>query len=121
MNLGGLTAASPDAKLRRAVLHEFGHALGLVHEHQNPGRVMHWNREQVITDLSGPPYHWTAEMIEMNMFEAYKEDDTTFTRLDPQSIMMYPIPVKWTTDGFFTQLNPDLSPTDRSFIRAMYK
>lgn len=32
MNLGGLTAAGPDGELRRTVLHQFGHALGLCHD-----------------------------------------------------------------------------------------
>ena len=36
MNYGWLTPTSPDDELRRVVLHEFGHALGLIHEHQNP-------------------------------------------------------------------------------------
>ena len=37
MNYGWLDASSPDEEVQRVVSHEFGHALGLVHEHQNPG------------------------------------------------------------------------------------
>ena len=36
MNYGWLTPDSDDVELRSVVLHEFGHALGLIHEHQNP-------------------------------------------------------------------------------------
>ncbi len=36
MNYGWLTPDSDDDELQRVVLHEFGHALGLIHEHQNP-------------------------------------------------------------------------------------
>lgn len=121
MNFGWLTRQSTDDEIRRVVLHEFGHALGLVHEHQNPGGKIQWNRDQVIEDLSGPPNKWPLDVIELNMFLAYVEDETTFTRLDPNSIMMYPIPARWTLDGFSTVLNADLSPLDRQFIRQMYK
>ncbi len=31
-----LTPESSDDEIRRVVSHEFGHALGLIHEHQNP-------------------------------------------------------------------------------------
>ena len=58
MNYGWLTPDSDDDELRRVVLHEFGHALGLIHEHQNPNRPIAWNRAAVIADLSGPPNNW---------------------------------------------------------------
>ena len=33
---------------RPTVLHEFGHALGLIHEHQSPFKGgFEWNREEV--------------------------------------------------------------------------
>jgi serralysin len=121
MNFGWLTPQSTDDEIHRVVLHEFGHALGLVHEHQNPGGKIQWNRDQVIKDLSSPPNNWTLDVIELNMFQAYDEDETAFTRLDPNSIMMYPIPVRWTLDGFSIGLNADLSPLDRQFIGQMYK
>jgi serralysin len=121
MNFGWLTPQSTDDEIHRVVLHEFGHALGLVHEHQNPGGKIQWNRDQVIKDLSSPPNNWTLDVIELNMFQAYDEDETAFTRLDPKSIMMYPIPVRWTLDGFSIGLNADLSPLDRQFIGQMYK
>jgi hypothetical protein len=36
MNFGWLTAGVSEDEARRVILHEFGHALGLIHEHQNP-------------------------------------------------------------------------------------
>jgi hypothetical protein len=121
MNYGWLDENSPDDEVRRVVLHEFGHALGLIHEHQNPGGVIHWNRKNVIEDLSKPPNKWPLGVIEHNMFEPYKKKETNYTMLDPHSIMMYSIPARWTTDGFSVGLNTNLSDTDKKFIHRLYR
>jgi serralysin len=118
MNYGWLTPASPDDVLQRVVLHEFGHALGLIHEHQNPKGAINWNRDAVIRDLSGPPNNWDLAKIEHNMFRKY--EDVTATNADSTSIMMYPIPKAWTLDGFSAGLNGSLSQDDRDLIRSVY-
>jgi len=98
------------------VLHEFGHAIGLIHEHQNPLGGIHWNRANVIRDLSGPPNNWDLATIEHNMFDTYSRDLINGTELDPKSIMLYAIPSSWTTDGFHSDPNEVLSATDKSYI-----
>jgi hypothetical protein len=120
MNLDLLHGIPTEDQIRRVVLHEFGHALGLVHEHQSPAAGIQWNREQVIQELSGPPNYWTVEDIERNVFEPFDQAETNFTRPDMASIMVYPIPARWTLDGFSTTLNADLSPVDREFIGKRY-
>lgn len=120
MNFGWLTPDSADDEVQRVVLHEFGHALGLIHEHQNPAQGIKWNRDAVIRDLSGPPNNWQPDVIEHNMFEPYAAKETNFTLTDRESIMMYPIPASWTLDGFSVGLNSKLSDTDKSFIHAQY-
>lgn len=120
MNFGWLTADSSDEELRRVVLHEFGHALGLIHEHQNPDRPIAWNRAAVTSDLSGPPNYWDPDTIERNIFHRYEADQVTSTPVDANSIMMYPVPSAWTLDGFSADLNGDLSGNDKTFIRSAY-
>jgi hypothetical protein len=120
MNYGWLKSTSTDAAVRRVVLHEFGHALGLIHEHQSPAGGINWDKEAVYEHLSGPPNSWSREVIDRNVFEPHTAAETNFTATDPKSIMMYPIPKHWTTDGFSVGLNGDLSPTDRKFIQSEY-
>ncbi len=120
MNYGWLTPSSSETELRRVVLHEFGHLLGLIHEHQNPQRPISWNKAAVIADLSGPPNNWDRATIENNMFKKYEPAAVEATDTDPKSIMMYPVPKAWTTDGFSVGLNGELSATDRELIRAAY-
>ena len=45
MNLGTLDDTSPPDAIQRTILHEFGHALGMRHEHQNPPAEIPWNKE----------------------------------------------------------------------------
>jgi serralysin len=121
MNFGWLTPQSTDDEVRGVVLHEFGHALGLIHEHQSPSASdIKWNRDAIIRDLSGPPNNWTIDDIEHNMFEAFAASETNFSALDPSSIMMYPIPPQWTLNGFSVGLNQSLSTVDQEFIRSQY-
>ncbi|CAN5193498.1 hypothetical protein BH10PSE6_BH10PSE6_12000 [soil metagenome] len=120
MNYGWIDANSPDSVLRSVVLHEFGHALGLIHEHQNPAGGIKWNRDAVIADLSGPPNSWDLGQIENNMFKKYAPSEVSGTDVDANSIMMYPIPQSWTLDGFSAGFNSELSEKDKTFIRFAY-
>jgi serralysin len=120
MNYGWLDRHSTDEEIRRVVLHEFGHALGMVHEHQNPEGCLKWNFGQVIQELSGPPNNWPLEVIIRNVFQVHAAAETNFTDLDENSIMMYPLPASWTLDGFSIPLNSELSELDKAFIRDQY-
>ena len=120
MNYGWLTPASGEAELRRVVLHEFGHALGLIHEHQNPDGGIEWNEPAVIADLSGPPNKWNLATIRSNVLDHYPKTQVTASPVDKLSIMMYPIPKAWTLDGFSAGLNGELSQEDVKFIKDNY-
>ncbi len=121
MNYGWLTPSSSEDELRRVVLHEFGHALGMIHEHQNPkGGGIQWNVDAVKRDLGGPPNNWDERTINENMFKKYDPNELIATSVDHLSIMMYPIPLSWTLDGTSAGLNSELSDTDRAFIAENY-
>jgi serralysin len=119
MNLGWMTLDLPQDKANSVVLHEFGHSLGLIHEHLNPQRPVSWNKPQVIDDLRRTQ-GWNDDTIQRNMFAHYDPQELTATDVDPNSIMMYAIPARWTTDGFTTPFNSALTAQDKALIQAAY-
>lgn len=112
MNLGWLDVG--------VVLHEFGHSLGCIHEHQNPNEPIQWNEQQVIEDLSGPPNFWDYQTIKHNVFDRYTSEQVEASSTDRISVMMYSIPAEWTLNGVGYPGGEELSETDKSFIMEMY-
>lgn len=108
-----------ETEFRRVIVHEFGHALGLIHEHQNPVAGINWNRE-VVYDYYTSTQGWTRDDVDNNLFRRYSTDITNYSAYDPQSIMHYPIPANHTTDGFSVGNNTNLSATDKTFIGTIY-
>lgn len=101
---------------RAVILHEFGHMIGLAHEHQNPQGGIQWNEAAVIADLSGAPNHWDEATIRHNVLNKYSLDQIVGTAFDRESIMLYAFPASWTIGGTGTQQNNDLSKQDKTFI-----
>jgi hypothetical protein len=120
MNFGWLKADTADDEYERVVVHEFGHALGCIHEHQSPSAGLNWNKDEVYRVFEGPPNHWSKEDIDHNIFDHYKGTQTQFTSFDPDSIMLYAFPNNLFTDGKGTESNSHLSQTDETFIAQMY-
>jgi hypothetical protein len=102
------------------VLHEFGHAIGMIHEHQNPLGGIQWNRDNVIRDLSGPPNSWDLATIEHNIFRRYDREHINGTEVDKKSIMLYAIPSHWTLDSFQSDPNDLLSDVDKQHATTVY-
>jgi len=120
MNFGWLKPATSPDEVRRVVLHEFGHALGMVHEHLNPRVAIDWNRPAVYDDLKAAPHFWDKATIDRNMFDVSPAEEVNPTTFDAPSTRLYPIPARWTNNGFSTALNTGLSRQDFDFIRSQY-
>jgi hypothetical protein len=108
MNLGFLDGGT--------AAHEFGHAIGLAHEHQNPSGGIEWNEEVVIQELAKSPNFWDEETARHNVIRKYGIDQINGTEFDPNSIMLYFFPATWTLNGIATKANEVLSAMDKQFI-----
>ena len=120
MNFGWLKSATADEEYERVVLHEFGHALGLIHEHQNPDGKLEWKKDEVYSVYSGPPNYWSKEKIDRNILTRYSPAGVDQTHYDPDSIMLYMFPGFLFVSGEGTKKNFKLSQMDKDFIAQQY-
>jgi len=120
MNYGWLEPNTALREYQRVVRHEFGHALGMIHEHQNPdaqGKIP-WDKPKVYAYYA--QQGWSKADVDFNIFQTYAEDDTNFTSFDATSIMEYAIPDSLTLGSFAIGWNTELSSLDREFMAKQY-
>lgn len=120
MNFGWLRDDTDEAEYRRVVLHEFGHAMGAIHEHQNPTGGLRWNLSAVYRYFSGPPNNWSERDILTNVVQKYERDQLNGTEFDPKSIMLYSFPRELVSNTNVTQQNDELSENDKAFAASVY-
>jgi hypothetical protein len=120
MNFGWLQDDTDAEEYERVVVHEFGHALGCIHEHQSPSVKLRWKKSAVYAAFSGPPNYWSKRDIDSNILEKYSPEGLSFTRFDERSIMLYQFDGSLFTDGKGTPVNTKLSATDKQMIARMY-
>jgi astacin (peptidase family M12A) len=120
MNYGWLEPTTSQREYERVVRHECGHALGMIHEHQNPaakGQIP-WDKPKVYAYYA--QQGWTQDDVDFNIFDVYTEDSTNHTVFDPTSIMEYAIPDSLTIGSYAVGWNTALSQMDIDFMRRQY-
>ena len=120
VNFGWFTNKTSEAEFRRVILHEFGHVLGFIHEHQAPSAGIPWDKEKVYAFFGGPPNSWDSAKINHNIFETYSTTETNSSTYDRLSIMHYFFPPELVTDGSVFTNNTNFSATDMQFAKLVY-
>ena len=89
------------------VVHEFGHLLGMIHEHQrgDSDKMLEWNKPVVYKALGAPPNSWDKETVDSQVFTKYSVDSFNGSKFDRYSVMEY-----YFQDNFFIN-SPDLKHT----------
>jgi serralysin len=102
------------------IVHEFGHMLGMIHEHQRQDKPMKWNKEFIYDSLGQPPNNWDRETVDNQLFEQIAMSTLNSSEFDPNSVMEYIFP-----DNFFTspqnlQISKYLSNLDIIWVNKTY-
>lgn len=111
-NLGWLDGAT--------IMHEFGHVLGMIHEHQNPrGESIDWDLPKLYA-WAKQTQGWDKDTAYRNIVQKYETSQINGSNFDPKSIMLYFFPASLTKDGKGTDINERLSPLDVTYIDKLY-
>jgi hypothetical protein len=118
MNFGWFDDGTSDTEFQRTTVHEFGHALGLKHEHQHPKNNIPWDVPAVYRYYA--QQGWTQAQVDQHVLNRYTTDLTQFSDYCPSSIMHYPIPNQLTIGDFEVGWNTSLATCDIDFIKSLY-
>lgn len=120
MMLGGFTEKTPDSEFDRVVVHEFGHSLGLIHEHLRQAEVDKLDPQKTIAFFERQ-YGWDAQTTRDQVLTADPESDLIGTAVaDETSIMCYQIPGACTKTGVPIVGGLTLSEMDKQWIARLY-
>lgn len=113
-----LNDSSSIEDMSRIILHEFGHALGLLHEHQHPENTIQWDSQYVYNYFA--QVGWSVALIDYYVLSNFNSSITPYCDYDPASVMHYPIPQSFTLDSFAIGNNTTLSKEDTLFLQQLY-
>ena len=98
------------------VLHEFGHALGLAHEHQHPENTLDLNFEWIRKYYTERHEPWTAQS-----YVPLDSQIVVTSPYDQASVMHYSIPETYLNSGHRVEGGKnELSEGDKQFARKLY-
>jgi hypothetical protein len=108
-----------EREVRRLILHEFGHALGLIHEHSSPEAGSFFKDPELVYDYYRRTQGWDRQTVDENVLMVYDRGQiSNATAFDPDSIMLYEFPAEITTRP--TKTNYELSALDKIIIGQLY-
>lgn len=126
MNLGWLDTSDESQGKRESkgkatvVIHEFGHALGMIHEHNREDASLPWNCRVVRDWLQGEPNSWCDDQIDSNVFSPVPMMQLNASEYDPKSIMHYYFPPEYFIPPIQLPFNSQLSYLDKIWLAQTY-
>lgn len=118
MNYGWFNDNTAEDEFRSTTLHEFGHALGLLHEHKSPFSKIKWNLPKVYAYYM-QSQGWSKEQVDQQVINRYSVTMSN-KEYDPLSIMHYPVDPSLTIDNYSVGWNSTLSAADKALIAELY-
>ncbi|TFK16663.1 zincin [Coprinopsis marcescibilis] len=107
---------------RGVILHEFGHTLGYLHEHQNSRRGENLTLdEQAVIEYFMRTQGWTEPDVRQQILNVYNDNEVSnFSAIDTTSIMMYFMPAEMNVERIEIKPNNKLSALDKAFAFLNY-
>jgi hypothetical protein len=111
---------------RRTTLHEFGHALGLMHEQLHPDSGLHFREDVIVKEMKEKrwcrPDEDCLEKVRRHITKPASPDHACrgAPKYDEHSIMHYRIPPSWTWEEKKISSSFDLSNGDLDCVRSLY-
>ncbi|RYP90313.1 hypothetical protein DL770_003536 [Monosporascus sp. CRB-9-2] len=120
VNFGDLPDGSPERNFSADILHEFGHVLGCIHEHQSPSSPIPWDKPAVYKyykEVMG----WSSSEVDINVLGRTNSSvGILHSEFDHDSIMIYPIPGEFTKGRYSSSAKCQLSAKDKAMIAEAY-
>lgn len=103
-----------DVDIRYVALHEWGHSLGMIHEHSSPACPIMWDRRAVLNHCNGDEIK-----AEVDYFQ--EDSSPQYSPFDPESIMIYKLPPHLMLHNYIkTNPGSDLSDIDKEWASKIY-
>ncbi|MBK5352231.1 peptidase M12 [Pseudomonas sp. TH41] len=103
------------------VIHEFGHALGAMHEHQHPNANIPWDKPKVYEFYQNREMNpLSREQIDRHIFTPFNTSDAFYLPYDKTSIMHYPVPNTLTLGNWELPINRKISKKDKEIMKLLY-
>lgn len=104
------------------VIHEFGHALGMIHEHQSPSSTLEFNKNELYDYMAQAPNCWTKDIVDSNIIERFDKESELYdySQFDKNSIMIYPMFGWWTRSCINIPFSGSLSKLDAIWLQKNY-
>ena len=113
-----------EGRIRATILHEFGHALGLMHEHQSPRGGCDAEIDWTEAYKLGASMGWDRSQVDRNFRQLANAASLNATEVDRKSIMHYSLPPilfkRGKNSACYVPDNLELSEQDRTFIASIY-
>ncbi|KAK7676998.1 hypothetical protein QCA50_020027 [Cerrena zonata] len=124
MNLGWVDGRNKEisSEERGTILHEFGHVLGLMHEHQSPARsgTITLN-EKAVYRFYRETQGWDKQQVKSQILNVHKTQDiSNYSEVDLDSIMMYFMPSNMNRQHREIKPRNELSAKDKAYMLLTY-
>lgn len=103
--------------IHNTILHEFGHALGAMHELQSRNANIPWDKPAVYAYYKRE-YNWGIDSVDRWVFQKINYGKASY--FDSLSVMAYAVPDSLTVGHYEIAWNDKLSDADKYYMKKWY-